>query len=40
METTIARPPLIGALCSEYGGLDLGVLAGFGGTLAWHAEVN
>ncbi|GAA2986919.1 hypothetical protein GCM10020227_64640 [Streptomyces flavovirens] len=31
---------LIGALCSGYGGLDLGVQSALGGTLAWHAEVD
>ncbi|WP_259470633.1 DNA cytosine methyltransferase [Streptomyces sp. 1114.5] len=32
------RGPLIGSLCSGYGGLDLGVLASFGGSVLWHAE--
>jgi hypothetical protein len=40
MQPTIALPPMIGSLCSGYGGLDLGVQSALGGTLAWHAEVN
>lgn len=32
--------PLIGSLCSGYGGLDLGVQAALGGTLACHAETD
>lgn len=32
--------PMIGSLCSGYGGLDLGVQAVLGGTVAWHAEIN
>ncbi|WP_368396868.1 DNA cytosine methyltransferase [Streptomyces sclerotialus] len=30
----------IGSLCSGYGGLDLGVQAALGGSLAWHAETD
>ncbi len=40
MPTALVRPPLIGSLCSGYGGLDLGVQSVLGGTLAWHAEVD
>ncbi|MCZ7460628.1 DNA cytosine methyltransferase [Streptomyces sp. WMMC940] len=40
MEPTTARTPLIGSICSGYGGLDLGVQTALGGTLAWHAEIN
>lgn len=35
-----APEPLIGSLCSGYGGLDLGVQAALGGSVAWHAEIN
>jgi site-specific DNA-cytosine methylase len=27
-------------MCSGYGGLDMGVRAVLGGTVAWHAEMN
>ncbi|WRZ06906.1 DNA cytosine methyltransferase [Streptomyces sp. NBC_00385] len=40
MGTSSVRPPLIGSLCSGYGGLDLGVQSVLGGSLAWHAEVD
>jgi hypothetical protein len=36
----MSAPPLIGSLCSGYGGLDLGVMTALGGQVAWHAEVN
>ncbi len=32
--------PRIGSMCSGYGGLDLGVQAVLGGSVAWHAEMN
>ncbi|WP_327660472.1 MULTISPECIES: DNA cytosine methyltransferase [unclassified Streptomyces] len=38
---TVGRSgPLIGSLCSGYGGLDLGVQAVLGGAFAWHAEID
>ncbi|MEK8142333.1 hypothetical protein NKH18_07045 [Streptomyces sp. M10(2022)] len=40
MGTNSVHPPLIGSLCSGYGGLDLGVQSALGGSLAWHAEVD
>ncbi|WLQ67614.1 DNA cytosine methyltransferase [Streptomyces glycanivorans] len=40
MGTNSVHPPLIGSLCSGYGGLDLGVQSVLGGSLAWHAEVD
>lgn len=32
--------PTIGSLCSGYGGLDIAVLAVFGGRVVWHAETD
>jgi DNA (cytosine-5)-methyltransferase 1 len=32
--------PRIGSLCSGYGGLDMGVQAVYGGTVAWHVEYD
>lgn len=32
--------PVIGSLCSGYGGLDLGVQAVLGGRVAWHVEYD
>lgn len=41
MGTLTVRPPLtVGSLCSGYGGLDLGILAAWGGRVAWHAEIH
>lgn len=39
MVTTLS-PPRIGSLCSGYGGLELGLQAVVGGTVAWHAEYD
>ncbi|MFD5537665.1 DNA cytosine methyltransferase [Streptomyces sp. NPDC127079] len=38
--TPVQTSPLIGSLCSGYGGLDLGIQAVIGGTIAWHAEID
>ena len=35
-----APEPRTGSLCSGYGGLDLAAKAVFGGTTAWHAELD
>jgi site-specific DNA-cytosine methylase len=35
-----ADKPLIGSLCTGYGGLDLAVLAVLGGRLCWTAETD
>ncbi|WP_405985711.1 winged helix-turn-helix transcriptional regulator [Streptomyces sp. NBC_00872] len=40
MGTNASHGPLIGSLCSGYGGLDLGVQVALGGRIAWHAETN
>lgn len=32
--------PRIGSLCSGYGGLDMGVQAVYGGSVAWHVEYD
>ncbi|WP_275295200.1 DNA cytosine methyltransferase [Amycolatopsis sp. La24] len=32
--------PVIGSLCTGYGGLDLGVAAVLGGRIAWYCEVD
>ncbi|GAU66682.1 putative methyltransferase [Streptomyces sp. NBRC 110611] len=32
--------PRIGSLCSGYGGLDMGIIAVLGGTVAWHCEMD
>jgi DNA (cytosine-5)-methyltransferase 1 len=32
--------PRIGSLCSGYGGLEMGVRAALGGSVAWHAEID
>lgn len=33
-------PPRIGSLCTGYGGLDIAVQQVFGGTVAWHADID
>nr|WP_107057283.1 DNA cytosine methyltransferase [Streptomyces sp. NRRL WC-3742] len=38
--TATSPGPLVGSLCSGYGGLDLGVLAVLGRSVAWHTETE